>query len=162
MRQSGVLSVRSFDPRDLPVLLNIVERSPDYFTEDVPQKLTQDLRSHRGRVVTDGELVVGFCVVDRRSDSAAEILWMAIDPVRRGTGVGTRLLRGAMDELRAEEVSVVEVKTLDPSAGYKPYESTRAFWERHGFVQIDTIDPLPGWQAGNPCALYVAALRTTC
>ena len=34
---------------------------------------------------------------------------------------------------------------LDRSSGYRPYEATRAFWEHNGFVQIDTIDPLPGW-----------------
>ena len=53
---------------------------------------------------------------------------------------------------------LVEVKTLDVSAGYEPYVSTRAFWERRGFRQIDCIDPLPGWQPGNPSAIYVAAL----
>lgn len=57
--------------------------------------------------------------------------------------------------------SVVEVKTLDSSSGYRPYEATRAFWERNGFVQVDTIDPLPGWEPGNPAAIYVAALRPT-
>ena len=36
-----------------------------------------------------------------------------------------------------------------------------AFWERRGFVQIDCIDPLPGWEPGNPSAIYVKALRTT-
>jgi hypothetical protein len=34
----------------------------------------------------------------------------------------------------------------------------RAFWGRRGFVQVDTIDPLPGWQPGNPSAIYIAAL----
>lgn len=53
------------------------------------------------------------------------------------------------------------MKTLDRSAGYEPYESTRAFWERRGYVQVDRIDPMPGWQQGNPCARYVAALGTT-
>jgi len=28
-------------------------------------------------------------------------------------------------------------------------------------VQVDTIDPLPGWQPGNPSAIYVAALGPT-
>jgi hypothetical protein len=42
-----------------------------------------------------------------------------------------------------------------------PYEATRAFWERNGFVHVDTIDPLPGWEPGNPAAIYVAALRPT-
>jgi hypothetical protein len=58
-------------------------------------------------------------------------------------------------------ISVVEAKTLDLSSGYRPYEATRAFWERNGFVQVDTIDPLPGWQPGNPAAIYVAAIRQT-
>jgi hypothetical protein len=30
-----------------------------------------------------------------------------------------------------------------------------------GFVQVDMIDPLPGWEPGNPAAIYVAALRPT-
>jgi GNAT superfamily N-acetyltransferase len=86
---------------------------------------------------------------------------MAVDPLRRGRGAGTLLLNRVLDDLTSAGVSVVEVKTLDPSAGYLPYVATRAFWERRGFVQIDTIDPLPGWQLGNPAAIYVAAIRLT-
>ena len=55
----------------------------------------------------------------------------------------------------------LEAKTLDRSSGYRPYEATRAFWERNGFIHVDTIDPLPGWPPGNPAAIYVAALRPT-
>ena len=55
----------------------------------------------------------------------------------------------------------MEAKTLDSSSGYRPYEATRAFWERNGFVHVDTIDPLPDWQPGNPAAIYVAAIRPT-
>jgi hypothetical protein len=25
-------------------------------------------------------------------------------------------------------------------------------------LKIDVIDPLPGWQPGNPCAIYVTVL----
>ena len=71
------------------------------------------------------------------------------------------LLDHLLGELAADGVAVVEAKTLDGSAGHKPYEATRAFWERRGFVQVDTIDPLPGWRPGNPAAIYVAALRPT-
>lgn len=70
-------------------------------------------------------------------------------------------LGSALDELAAAGVSIVEAKTLDRSVGYPLYETTRAFWEHKGFVQIDTIDPLPGWQPGNPAAIYVAAPRST-
>jgi GNAT superfamily N-acetyltransferase len=76
-------------------------------------------------------------------------------------GVGTRLVRRALADLAGDGVALVEVKTLDASAGYEPYEATRAFWERRGFRQIDCIDPLPGWQPGNPAAIHVAAVWST-
>ena len=75
---------------------------------------------------------------------------------RRGAGP-----RSSADHLAASGISVVEAKTLDSSSGYRPYEATRAFWERNGFIHVDTIDPLPGWEPGNPAAIYVAALRPT-
>jgi hypothetical protein len=67
----------------------------------------------------------------------------------------------ALAALSADGVKVVEVKTLDASSGYEPYVATRGFWEARGFRQIDCIDPLPGWQPGNPSAIYVAALVPT-
>ena len=78
-----------------------------------------------------------------------------------GRGHGTRLLGHILDHLAAAGISVVEAKTLDRSSGYRPYEATLAFWERNGFIHIDTIDPLPDWPPGNPAAIYVAAVRPT-
>jgi len=66
----------------------------------------------------------------------------------------------AVRRFQAEDgPAAVAAKTLDRSSGYRPYEATRAFWARNGFVHIDTIDPLPGWPPGNPAAIYVAAVR---
>lgn len=84
---------------------------------------------------------------------------MAVEAPLRGGGVGTPLLDRVVRDLAESGCAVVEVKTLDASTGYEPYLATRACWERRGFVHIDTIDPLPGWQPGKPAAIYVAALR---
>ena len=100
-------------------------------------------------------------IAARKSSGGAEILWIAVDAARRGRGYGTRLLGRVLDHLGADGISVVEAKTLDRSSGYRPYEATRGFWERNGFVHVDTIDPLPGWEPGNPAAIYVAAIRPT-
>ena len=97
----------------------------------------------------------------RSRPSCGAFLWIAVDAPRRGHGHGTRLLNDVLDDLAATAVSVVTVKTLDSSAGYAPYEATRAFYERNGFVYVDTIDPLPGWPPGNPAAIYAAAIRAT-
>jgi GNAT superfamily N-acetyltransferase len=154
-------AVRRFATGDAPAVAAIIRGLPDYFTDDVPAKAEQDAADHEAWVVTDAGAVAGFAVAARKSAGGAEILWMAVDAARRGHGHGTRLLGHILDGLAAAGVSVVEAKTLDGSSGYQPYEATRAFWERNGFVQVDTIDPLPGWQPGNPAAIYVAALRPT-
>ena len=154
----GSLAVRPATTDDVDTCLDIVRGLPDHFTPDVPDTVRLDLSRHDSWVVASGTDVVGFAVVDRRSAAAAEILWAAVAADRRGHGVGTVLIEAVLDGLTAEGVRVVEVKTLDRSAEYEPYVATLAFWEGRGFIQIDTIDPLPGWQPGNPIAIYVLPL----
>jgi ribosomal protein S18 acetylase RimI-like enzyme len=139
----------------------IVRQLPDHFTPDVPEKVIRDLAAHSGWVSVDAGEVVSFVVVQRRSERAAEILWIAVRPADRGSGIGTALLERVIAELTADGLVLLEVKTLDRSADYEPYDAATAFYERRGFVQIDTIDPFPDWEPGNPAAIYVAALEPT-
>jgi GNAT superfamily N-acetyltransferase len=124
-------------------------------------KVERDTASNETWVITDSGTVAGFAVAARKSSAGAEILWIAVDAARRRRGHGARLLGHVLDHLATAGISVVEVKTLDRSSGYYPYEATRAFWEDNGFIHVDTIDPLPDWRPGNPAAIYVAALRPT-
>jgi ribosomal protein S18 acetylase RimI-like enzyme len=94
---------------------------------DAPGQVERDVARHDGSALTDSGEVAGFAVAARRSPGAAEILWMAVDPSRRGRGFGTVLVERMLGELAAGGVSVVEVKTLDRTAGYPPHEATRAF-----------------------------------
>jgi GNAT superfamily N-acetyltransferase len=153
----GVASVRGVASADVESCLEIVRALPEYFTADVPETVRRDLGRQFGWVAVRDGRVVGFVVAERRGRRAAEVLWAAVDPSVRRKGIGSLLVREVMAVLRDAGVQVVEL-TLD---AYKPYEATRAFWERMGFVQIDTIDPLPGWNPGNPAAIYVAGLEAT-
>jgi GNAT superfamily N-acetyltransferase len=156
------VTVRPATPADGAAIDAIVRGLPDYFTPDVPDTVAADMSHHESWVVTDdGDEVVGFAVVDRRFAHAVELLWAAVAAERRGAGLGTRLVEAVLAELEAGGVRLVEVRTLDRSAGYAPYDATRGFWEARGFVQVDRVDPYPGWQPGNPCAIYVAALAPT-
>src|ERR1700748_216392 len=152
-------AVRSFQAGDVPAATAIVRGLSDYFTEDVPDQVEHDAARHQAWVIPDSGTVAGFAAAARKSPAGAEILWIAVDAARRGRGHGTRLLGRGLDHLGADGISGVGATTLDRSSAYRPYEATRAFWERTGFVQVDTIDPLPGWEPGNPAAIYGAALR---
>jgi GNAT superfamily N-acetyltransferase len=154
------IRVRTSRPEDLDACVEIARGLPEFFTPDALDAIRDDFGRHLCWTAADGG-VVGFAIVDRRSSTTAEILWAAVRSDRRDSGIGTLLIEHVLLTLTQDGVALVEAKTLDGSAGYRPYESTRAFWEHRGFVQIDRIDPMPGWQPGNPCALYVAALRAT-
>ena len=152
--------VRRLEENDVEPCLAILRGLPEFFTPDVPETVRHELARDVAWVVEEDE-PVGFAVVARRSAATAEITWAAVRADRRALGHGTHLVETVLAKLAADGVRVVEVKTLDRSAGYQPYEATIAFWEGRGFVQIDMIDPLPGWQPGNPSAIYVAALAPT-
>jgi len=166
-RQRGMMTpmadVRRFETADAPAVAAIIRGLPDYFTPEVPAKAERDAAAHDAWVLTEAEdgTVTGLAIVARKSPRGAEILWFAVAAPLRNRGHGTTLLTHVLTQLAATGISVVEAKTLDASSGYQPYEATRAFWERSGFVHVDTIDPLPGWEPGNPAAIYIAALRPT-
>ena len=157
-------SVRPANPTDADACVAVLALLADYFTPDTHEKLRTAMSSHRAWIAEeDGEQrgVIGFVVAERRYPPSAEITYAAVAPGHQGLGIGTQLVDRALLDLAADGVQVVEVKTLDASAGYEPYVATRGFWEGRGFVQIDCIDPLPGWQPGNPSAIYVAAIAKT-
>ena len=152
---------RAATAQDADACVAIVLGLDDWFTDDVPEQVRRDLGDHGGWVVEDAGGVVGFVVAERRGTRAAEILWAAVAADRRGAGLGTQLVDHVLDALRADGVLIVEVKTLDASADYAPYDATRAFWLGRGFVHFDTIDPLPDWPPGNPAAILAVALAPT-
>jgi GNAT superfamily N-acetyltransferase len=138
--------------QDVVMCAAIVADLSDFFTDDVPDKVRSE-RDHGGWVIDDAGGVVGFAIMQRRGMSAAEILWAAVAD-RRGAGLGTQLVDHVLDEASAEGVQIVEVKTLDPSAGYAPYDAARAFRLARGVHSArhhrSASRPAAGQSGGDP------------
>ena len=140
--------------------LEILRDLPDYFDESDFEEMEHELRT-QDRILYFAEKageVAGFALVERRGTGVAEIRWLAVGPEFRGQGVGSVLLEEVFETLRSAGVEVLEVKTLSAKADYPPYEATRQFYERVGFLHLETVDPYPGWGSENPCAIYVKVL----
>lgn len=156
-----MIQIRVASETDVEACVRVLARLSGYFTPDTHNALRTAMSSQRAWVASSEKDVVGVLVAERRYQPSAEITYAAVVPEHQKAGVGTQLVEAAVNALADDGVVAVEVKTLDASAGYEPYVATRAFWEARGFVQIDCIDPLPGWQRGNPSAIYVAAIAPT-
>jgi GNAT superfamily N-acetyltransferase len=140
--------------------LAIARALPGYFTPAAVAQIQHDLAHHGTYVVAErpAGAVAGFAVVQRKNAAVAELLWLAVHPAHQGRGLGTELLAALMERLGASGVALLAVKTLAPEAGYAPYVGTRRFYERAGFVHLETVDPYPGWDPDSPCAIYVKIL----
>jgi ribosomal protein S18 acetylase RimI-like enzyme len=151
------IEIRLAPPADIDGCVAVLAALPDYFTPDTHDDLRDRFARCTTYVAVDGDAVVG-CVLLQPQYESGEIYYAGVLPDRQREGIGRRLVAALLD---GSDLAVIEVKTLDASANYEPYVATRAFWSAMGFVQIDCIDPLPGWNAGNPAAIYVCALRST-
>ncbi|HHY95811.1 MAG TPA: GNAT family N-acetyltransferase, partial [Firmicutes bacterium] len=144
--------------RDIEACLAIARNLGEYFTHAACRQMAAELAEHPFYIARDGDEVVGFAVMAARNPQVTEICWLAVARERQGRGVGSALLMNIGGTLKRQGTRLLTVKTLAAQAEYPPYERTRHFYEKMGFVHLDTIDPYPGWAPGHPCALYVKVL----
>lgn len=64
-----MLLVRRLAAGDAPGIEEIVRGLPDYFTEDVPDKVETDSIAHDTWVLVDTDQVVGFATAEQRCSS---------------------------------------------------------------------------------------------
>lgn len=99
--------------------------------------------------------VLGVLLLDQRFPTSAEVHLLAVRRKHHRTGIGRSLLRRVEDDLRAQGVRVLSVKTLGPSSGDPGFDQTRAFYSACGFHPVEEFPDL--W-AGDPCLLMVKPL----
>jgi len=128
------------------------------FNENGLAAMATDLPDQRTVVALDDGDVVGFVSIEECNPNVSELGWFAVADDRQGEGIGTELLADVYDERRAAGVELLAVKTLADTVESENYARTRAFYEKEGFRHVETIDPFPGWDPGNPCAIYVKPL----
>jgi GNAT superfamily N-acetyltransferase len=152
------VSVRTAGAGELARCLGIAEALPDYFSASGLAILSADLQRHVVLVSVRDDAIDGFITLDKKSDAVQEIGWLAVDPKAQSDGLGSQLIEAAERSACDAGAALLEVKTLAPKEGAANYDGTRRFYERHGFACVEIIDPFPGWDPGNPCAIYVKGL----
>jgi GNAT superfamily N-acetyltransferase len=101
------------------------------------------------------EDVLGVLLVDQRYPTSAEVHLLAVRRKHHRGGIGRTLMRRVEDDLRAQGVRLLSVKTLGPSASDPDFDRTRAFYAACGFHPVEEFPDL--W-VDNPCMLMVKAL----
>lgn len=128
------------------------------FNESGLEAMAEELPTERSFVAVEDDELVGFASIAEHSQEVSELSWLAVTDDQQGQGTGTRLLQEIYADRTSAGVQLLTVKTLADTVASQTYERTRRFYEKEGFLHIETIDPYPGWEPGNPCAIYVKPL----
>ena len=120
-------TIRSFLPADAVAVMEILRGSPE--ASQWTEWGFKELLGWRGvlALVSEGDRkVIGF-IIGRQVAGEAEILNLAVIVAKRGKGEGGALLKAAMDEFRARQVSRVFLEVRESNG------TGTAFYEKHGF-----------------------------
>ena len=148
------LEVGRCDPEAVAALLHGL---PEWFgIEEATAAYIDAARTMPTVLAHDDGVVVGALLWTRHFPTAAEVHLMAVDAARHRRGIGTALLERAEEELRADRVRYLQVKTLGPSRPDDEYERTRRFYEARGFVALEEMFGV--WAEDNPMLILVKAL----
>ncbi|WP_454851460.1 GNAT family N-acetyltransferase [Promicromonospora soli] len=125
---------------------------PNYVAVAVPES-PSDVGPDGGDVPLED--VLGVLLVDQRYPTSAEVHLLAVRRKHHRAGIGRTLMERVEDDLRAQGVRLLSVKTLGPSASDPDFDRTRAFYTACGFHPVEEFPDL--W-VDNPCLLMVKAL----
>jgi len=103
--------------------------------------------------------VVGFIAIKFHNEYTAEVCVIGILEAYHRQGIGKMLIESCESYCRASQKTFLTVKTLDVSANYEPYDGTRNFYLKMGFLPLEVF-PLH-WDKDNPCLFMVRTLITS-
>jgi ribosomal-protein-alanine acetyltransferase len=130
-RENAGATVRAFLPADTAAVTGILKESPE--AAEWTEASVRESAGWPGIVAlvieSDGK-VTGF-IIGRQVADQAEILNLAVSLARRGKGEGGALLKAAMDEFRARQISYVFLEVRESN------RAAIAFYTKHGFSERD-------------------------
>ena len=143
---------------DLAALCTILDTTELFPSEMLPDMIEDYLAGDAPDAVwltaREDETVAGFCyaVPEQMAEGAWNMLAIAVDPSRQGTGIGGALTRALETELRTRGARIVIADT----SGHAGFAATRGFYAAKGYSQEARIRDF--WGAGDDKVTYWKSL----
>lgn len=143
------------------ITLKIMSALPAWFSpqSDILKKSVEH-RSYPFFAAYQNNESIGFVCLKLHNEYTAEIYNLAILEKAQRCGVGHMLLEKCVNYCHCQNIKYMTVKTLDASANYKPYERTRAFYKKEGFIPLEVFYNY--WNADNPCLFLIKDIQEEC
>jgi uncharacterized SAM-binding protein YcdF (DUF218 family)/GNAT superfamily N-acetyltransferase len=139
------------------ITLKVMHSLPAWFSppEDIEKKAVTH-RAYPFFAVYDDDKPIGFIALKIHNEYTVDIFNVGILEQYHRQGIGRRLLHAAEQYCVDKGYLYFTVKTLDASAEYEPYERTRVFYQKMGFIPLEVFTTF--WNEENPCLFLVKRL----
>jgi ribosomal protein S18 acetylase RimI-like enzyme len=125
-----VILIKLFEPKDGDYLVEILKVNQQYSYPNVdgPEAMLRVAQCHAAvfLTATDNERAVG-CIRATYDGARAMIHLLSVHPEYQNRGIGTKMVKAAIKELKTRGAPTVSVTVTDTSKG---------FWDKLGFEQI--------------------------
>jgi N-acetylglutamate synthase-like GNAT family acetyltransferase len=122
--------IRPFDPKDSDYLVEILKINKQYSYPNVdgPEAMLRVVKCEAAvfLVAETDSRTVG-CIRATYDGARAMIHLLSVHPENQNQGIGTKLVKAAITELKARGAPTVSVTVTDASQGY---------WDKLGFEQV--------------------------
>jgi len=136
------------------ITLKVMHSLPAWFNP--PESIEKHAITHRDYpffVAYDNDKPIGFIALKIHNKYTTDIYNMGVIEQYHRQGVGKQLVESAERYSLENGYLYLTVKTLDVSAEYEPYNRTRAFYLKMGFIPLEVFTTF--WNEENPC-LFLA------
>jgi len=136
------------------ITLKVMHSLPTWFSppEDIEKKAVIH-RDYPFFAAYENETPIGFITLKIHNEFTADIFNMGVLEQYHRKGIGRGLIDAIEQYCIENGYQFLTVKTLDSSAEYEPYERTRSFYRKVGFVPLEVFSTF--WDEENPC-LFMA------
>lgn len=139
------------------ITLKIMNRLPEWFSP--PKDILKKSIEHRTMTffgAFENEKCIGFAVLKKHNKYSRELYSLGVLKEHQHNGIGHQLIGECVKYCGEKGAIYLTVKTLDSSARYEPYNNTRDFYLKEGFVPLEVFKNY--WNKENPCLYLVKYL----
>lgn len=128
------MKIRKLTEKDFKKVMNVIKKlHGKWFTNGaIKKEIPIDIKINKGFIAEENNRVLGFLTYTSY-EGKVELGWFGVDPKLHRKGVGTALFKKVEKEIKKTGTSELRVDTLSEKEKYKPYERTRAFYQKMGF-----------------------------
>ncbi|MGE5473996.1 MAG: GNAT family N-acetyltransferase [Ignavibacteriales bacterium] len=149
------MNIHINDKKDIDKCLDIMKSLPEFFNQHGLELFQEDVLVDELITIEEDGILYGFVTLKDKFENASEISWMAVKKELQRKGIGSRLILESIKNAQQSGKKILMVKTLAETIEYEPYNKTRAFYEKNGFLPLEIIKDYPEWGPEHDCKIYI-------